>query len=130
LYQQALAIRENAFRADDPAVETALNNLAMLYLTQRRYADAEPLLKRSLAIREKALGPDHPNLAVLLNKLASLYDEQARYAAAEPLHKRALAIYEKIHSNAVQAFKRRSVIQCAPCDWPITEWWPEKPDWR
>ena len=31
--------------------------LAALYFGQGRYADAEPLYKRSLAIHEKALGP-------------------------------------------------------------------------
>ena len=35
-----------------------------------RYADAEPLYKRSLAIREKALGPDHPEVGRTLNNLA------------------------------------------------------------
>ena len=41
--------------------------------SQGRYADAEPLYKRSLAIREKALGPDHPDVATSLNNLAELY---------------------------------------------------------
>ena len=41
----------------------SLNNLAELYRNQGRYAEAEPLYKRSLAIREKALGPDHPDVA-------------------------------------------------------------------
>ena len=71
---------------------TSLNNLAALYDDQGRYADAEPLYKRSLAIREKALGPDHPDVATSLNNLAVLYDEQGRYADAEPLYKRSLAI--------------------------------------
>jgi hypothetical protein len=53
-----------------------------------RYADAEPLFKRSLAIREKALGPDHPAVALLLNNLAALHRAQGRYVDAEPLSKR------------------------------------------
>jgi tetratricopeptide (TPR) repeat protein len=57
---------------------------------QGRYAEAEPLYKRSLAIREKALGPDHPDVALSLNNLAGLYDNQGRYAEAEPLYKRSL----------------------------------------
>ena len=73
----------------------SLNNLAALYRTQGRYAEAEPLYKRSLAIREKALGPDHPDVAQSLNNLAVLYEEQGRYADAEPLYKRSLAIREK-----------------------------------
>ena len=73
----------------------SLNNLAVLYTEQGRYAEAEPLYKRALAIDEKALGPDHPDVATALNNLAGLYDDQGRYAEAEPLYKRALAIREK-----------------------------------
>ena len=58
-----MAINEKALGPDHPDVARSLNNLAALYETQGRYADAEPLYKRSLAIREKALGPDHPDVA-------------------------------------------------------------------
>src|SRR5262249_41239691 len=75
-------------------VALSLNNLAELYRAQGRYADAEPLYKRSLAIREKALGADHPYVAVSLNSLAELYRIQGRYADAEPLYKLALRIAE------------------------------------
>jgi tetratricopeptide (TPR) repeat protein len=82
---------------DEPAAAepTLLNNLADLYRAQGRYAEAEPLYKRSLAIRETALGPGHPDVATSLNNLADLYRAQGRYAEAEPLYKRALAIREK-----------------------------------
>ncbi len=53
-----------------------MNDLARLYWQQGRYAEAEPLYKRSLAIQEKALGPDDPAVAMDLNNLALLYDEQ------------------------------------------------------
>ena len=56
-----------------PMSRVSLNNLAALYEAQGRYADAEPLYKRSLAICEKALGPDHPDVAMSLNNLAVLY---------------------------------------------------------
>jgi tetratricopeptide (TPR) repeat protein/CHAT domain-containing protein len=62
---------------------------------QGRYAEAEPLLKRSLAIVEKTLGPNHPAVAEPLNALANLYYHQGRYKEAEPLFKRSLAIFEK-----------------------------------
>jgi CHAT domain-containing protein/tetratricopeptide (TPR) repeat protein len=70
-------------------------NLAALYRDQGRFADAEPLYKRSLEIREKTLGPDHPDIAASLNTLANLYQSQSRYDDAAPLYKRALAIYLK-----------------------------------
>ena len=45
-----------------PTSATSLNNLAVLYQAQGRYAEAEPLYQRALAIREKALGPEHPDV--------------------------------------------------------------------
>ena len=56
-------LREKASVPIIPMLRPSLNNLAELYKVQGRYADAEPLFKRSLAIREKALGPDHPDVA-------------------------------------------------------------------
>ncbi|MEO0810268.1 MAG: tetratricopeptide repeat protein, partial [Pseudomonadota bacterium] len=41
---------------DHPNVGTTLNNLAELYRLQGRYAEAEPLYKRTITIFEKALG--------------------------------------------------------------------------
>lgn len=63
--------------------------------SKSRYAEAEPLYKRSLAIDEKALGTKHPYVALDLNNLAGLYQAQGRYEKAEPLYKRSLAIKEK-----------------------------------
>ena len=93
---------EKARGPDHSSVATTLENLASLYKSQGRTAEAEPLYKRSLAINEKALGPDHPSVGTMLNNLAVLYDSQGRYAAAEPLYKRSLAIYEKAKLRCVQ----------------------------
>ena len=79
-----------------PTVATSLNNLAVLYRDQGKYAEAEPLYQRALAIREKALGSDHPDVAASLNNLAELYRDQGKYAEAEPLYQRALAITREV----------------------------------
>jgi len=79
-------------------VATSLGNLAGLYTSQGRYADAESLYRRTLAIREKTLGPDDPDVAASLNKLASVYTDQGRYADAEPLYRQAIAIYIETQS--------------------------------
>ncbi|MBI3041197.1 MAG: CHAT domain-containing protein [Betaproteobacteria bacterium] len=90
------ALREaESFGASDPRFATTLNNLAALYQTQGRYAEAEPLYRRSLGIAEKALGPDHRDVGQSLNNLAELYRGQGRYAEAEPLYRRSLGIREK-----------------------------------
>ena len=70
-----------------PDVATSLNNLAALYRAQGRYADAEPLYKRSLLIKEKAFGPDHSDVALSLNNFGLLYQNHGRYAEAKSLLK-------------------------------------------
>jgi tetratricopeptide (TPR) repeat protein len=79
----------------NPDLATSLNNLANLYKSTGRYAEAEPLYLRSLAISEKELGANHPDTATSLNNLAGLYESTGRYAEAEPLLVRSLAIREQ-----------------------------------
>ena len=76
-------------------VAYSLNYLAMLYNSQGRCAEAEPLVERAILIDEKAFGPDHPLYALRLTNLALLYHNQGRYAEAEPLYKRALSILDE-----------------------------------
>src|SRR5262249_47616791 len=89
----ALAGAAQAQRNEDDAA--ALTAEARRLHQAGRYAEAEPLYKRTLAIREKALGPDHPDVSTSLNNLAQLYYAPGRHAEAEPLYKRSLAICEK-----------------------------------
>jgi tetratricopeptide (TPR) repeat protein len=53
LAQRLLTNREQAFGPSDRDVAATLNNLAALYQSQERYADAEPLFKRSLRSLEE-----------------------------------------------------------------------------
>ena len=83
------------FGPEDLRLGTTLNNLAELYRDQGKYAEAEPLYKRSLVIVVKVLGPEHPGVATNLNNLGLLYTDQGKYAEAVPLYKRSLEITEK-----------------------------------
>jgi hypothetical protein len=55
-----------------------LSNLASLYVSQKRCADAEPLYQWALATDEKSLGPDHPDAAADRENLASLHAAHER----------------------------------------------------
>ncbi len=59
---------------------------------QGRYAEAEPLYKRSLATLEKPLGPEHPKVATGLENYARLLRETGRSAEAAKMEARARAI--------------------------------------
>ena len=76
---------------DHPYTATFLNDLAELYSAQGRYAEAEPLYKRSLAIVENALGPEHPKAdqaleyyAVLLRETGHPGDHSSRASSSYP----------------------------------------------
>ncbi len=64
----------------------------MLYESQGRYSEAEPLYLEAVAIIRQSLPPNHPDLAGHLNNLAVLYESQGRYSEAEPLYLEAVAI--------------------------------------
>ncbi len=55
LYKRALKIDENIYGSDHLKVAADLESLAILYETQGRYDDAEPLYERAYEIREKAI---------------------------------------------------------------------------
>ncbi len=95
LHQQALAVREQVFGSNHPAVAESLNALALLSRFQGDYEQAERFHQQALAIREMTLGPNHPATAQSLNNLGVLYRTQSKYEQAEPLLHRALIISEQ-----------------------------------
>src|SRR6185437_6357036 len=56
--QDIVARVEKTHPGDDRTLGLALNDLGELLFEGGRYAEAEPILKRSLAIRERVYGPD------------------------------------------------------------------------
>ena len=64
---KAIRLAEKEFRTNDPWTRyylyDAIVNLAVLYRTLGRHAEAEPLYKRALAIQDEVFGPDHPGVA-------------------------------------------------------------------
>ncbi|MEL6780562.1 MAG: tetratricopeptide repeat protein, partial [Cyanobacteria bacterium J06597_16] len=67
----------------------------LLYKSQGRYSEAEPLYREALEMRKRLLGDEHPDVASSLNNLAALYYNQGRYSDAEPLLIDALALFEQ-----------------------------------
>ena len=80
---------------EHPDVAASLNNLAVLYDDQGKYAQAEPLYQRALAIVEKALGPEHPHVATSLETYAIMLRETGRDDLAAEMEARAKAIRAK-----------------------------------
>ena len=83
---------------DHPQIALALTGLAEVYIVQRRYPEAEPLLKQALEIQEKAVGPAHPQVARVLLDYASLLRKKRCRREAASMQKRA--------KNMIEAFNR------------------------
>jgi tetratricopeptide (TPR) repeat protein len=92
-FNRAIDLQTKFQQQEDLA--TSLNDLAILYYSTGKYAEAEPPYVRSLAIREQELGANHPGTSTSLNNLALLYKSTGRYTEAEPLYLRSLAIMEQ-----------------------------------
>jgi len=71
--QQALALGQQRFGADDAILAVLLLRIAEIHETQGRYAEAEPFYQRCLAVLEKARGSDHVWVAGVLDELARVY---------------------------------------------------------
>jgi tetratricopeptide (TPR) repeat protein len=92
-FRQAINILRKLSDKPNNDLANSLNNLAELYRSQGKWAEAEPLYKQALNIRRELFG-NRPNndLATSLNNLAGLYESQERLAEAEILYNEALKI--------------------------------------
>ncbi len=72
-----------------------LSNMATLYGSQGKHAEAESLHKQALVIAEDALGPDHPDVGAILDSYADLLRKTGRYEETTAMEVRAKAIRAK-----------------------------------
>ncbi len=104
-FDRAIAVFEQAMaeaRAwDDPRAERALlqqlNDLAVAYLRQQQYAEAEPLLREALDRGETLYGPDHPTIVLAVSNLAGSLRQQGRADEALPYYFRARDQIHALH---------------------------------
>ncbi len=81
---------------ESPETLTIMNNLGGIYLQQKRYDLAEPLLTKTLEGRRRVLGTDHVGTTATMGNLAQLYRARNRDEEAQALLVEALGIRERI----------------------------------
>ena len=62
-------MRKRLLGTEHPDVALSLDNLAGLYYSQGRYAEAQPLYQEALKIAEGQLGVNHPNTITIRENL-------------------------------------------------------------
>lgn len=89
LDQRVVSIYETS-KGDSPDTANALRQLGDLYRLERKYMQAESVLKKAMAIDSKLLAPDSSESVLLLDSLGLVYLDQSKFAQSEPLLKRSL----------------------------------------
>jgi tetratricopeptide (TPR) repeat protein len=97
LFEEALRIRRDAGLGGGVGDDGTLNNIAMIYYKQRRYAEAEVLFLRSIAITSRVLGSSHPHLTLTLASLGEVYTRLGRYSEAMQQYQRSLSILRNMN---------------------------------
>jgi eukaryotic-like serine/threonine-protein kinase len=82
-------IRRRVRGEEEPRTLISMNNLALLYWDQGKYAQAEALFSKVLAARQRVLGESNPDTLKTMDALARLYRVQGRYHESEILSTKA-----------------------------------------
>jgi tetratricopeptide (TPR) repeat protein/transcriptional regulator with XRE-family HTH domain len=98
LFQRALTICD-LYGGEHLGTALVLSNLGLLYVAQRKYEEAKPLLWRALSIREKLLGSDSPDVATIFINLGKLSFDQGEYEQAEQLYQQGLKIDMTVYGD-------------------------------
>lgn len=92
-------------------ISTSLDYLATVYEDQQKYAESEPLRRRSLEIKERAWGERHPSFLVdSLTAHADTLRKIGREQEASQLNKRAEEIRLRYPQGLVQCSLRATVM--------------------
>lgn len=92
LYREVIAARRDTTDRPTSKLLAAINALAVSYLREGRFSDAEALLKPALADATALFGPNHPATIGMLSNLGGAIRQQSgRNAEARPYYEQVLA---------------------------------------
>ncbi len=124
LFRELLDHQRAEHPAGDPALANALAALGTNLLTQRKWAEAEPVIRECLAIREKALADEWSRFNAM-SLLGGSLAGQKKYVEAEPL---VLAGYDglKAREAKIPAAGNRRLPEAAERIVQLYESWGKK----
>lgn len=86
------SVVERAFGKDHPEVAKMLHRLAVLYHSQGKLEEAEPVYRRALDSAEKAFSEPAEELGLVMNNFGRLLHEKGSLADAESLFRQSLGV--------------------------------------
>jgi hypothetical protein len=101
---KACDIHERVLGADTPEAATIRGHLATILLDQKKFAEAEPLLRQSLTDQISSYGEGHPELFLPLTRLAKAERLAGKPDAAEQSLRKALPLRSRSAAKRVAVF--------------------------
>lgn len=95
LFKEAITIKRALLGDESVEIATDYNNLANLYVNDRKPERALELYERALRIKKARYGEEHPSTAITLNNLGTAYLEAGKLDQAEQNLTKALTIRER-----------------------------------
>ncbi len=86
--------RTNGKGKFQPSYAAALNNLAILYSAERRFAQAQPLLEEAIAIWTEQFGAASSQATSAMINLGEAYEASGQFRQAEPLLTKAIQLLQ------------------------------------
>ena len=100
-YEEALAIQEQRYGPNHPAIASTLNNLGNAWSVLGDAGQAVSYYDRALAIDEQSYQetPNHPEIAGTLNNLGNAWGALGDARQAVSFYQRALAMWEQVYQE-------------------------------
>ncbi|PVH98812.1 hypothetical protein DM02DRAFT_656953 [Periconia macrospinosa] len=95
MFKHALQIYEKALGDNHPVKGTMAKDLSMIYVTLRRYDDAERLANQAFLIMDSNYGQEHTETLIALRELGRLHSQMGQTDDAEKELQRAVSGLEK-----------------------------------
>jgi eukaryotic-like serine/threonine-protein kinase len=87
---------ERRVKGEEHADPLAMDQLALVYEQEGKYARADALLNRSVEIRRSHQGQEHPETLYSMNELAGVYFREGKYREAEKLYESVFEIRRRV----------------------------------
>ena len=116
LMQHALAVQRGLKgSAPHPALAEAINDLAVMFMDNHQYDEAEPLLVEALTMMRRVYGDKHKNISSGLNNLALTYMMKRELPRSEMTYREALAMERELlgdnHPDLAQTLSKIAFVQ-------------------
>ena len=103
-FSKATQVVTTKYYADHPFNARILDHWSEVFLNQRRFAEAEPLIRRSLEIKQKCLLQNDVDTVETTRTLAEVLRELGKYDEAEALLKKTLLLIENSTIGPIEEF--------------------------